>query len=48
MESKMKAPKLVHLTRKEQVEIDGGSQRKDSKRESWFNAIWEKLIAVGY
>lgn len=39
MESKVKEPKLVDLTTKEQVEIDGGSQRKDAKLSNWWNMI---------
>lgn len=39
MESKMKELKLVDLTTKEQVEIEGGSQRMDGKQSDF----WQKL-----
>lgn len=46
MESKMKELKLVDLTTKEQIEIDGGSQRMDGKRENWLAALWGKFTAA--
>jgi len=36
---KIKETKLVNLTTKEQLEIDGGNYRKDEKLSNWWNMI---------
>lgn len=39
---------LIDLSEFEQKNIEGGSEREDSKRSGWFNAMWEKIIGVGF
>lgn len=46
MKNKTKKTELVDLTTEEQVKIDGGSERKDSKREGWLAALWGKFTAA--
>ena len=44
MESKMEKLQVVELTVREQIEIDGGSQRKDAKLSNWWNMITTILL----
>lgn len=45
MEKKLKKINVRELDEKEVVEIEGGSERKDEKRESWFDSIWGILTS---
>jgi len=42
MESKIEKTRMIELTVKEQIEIDGGSERTDEKR----SGFWEKLTQL--
>ncbi|MCY4781209.1 hypothetical protein ORI89_16220 [Sphingobacterium sp. UT-1RO-CII-1] len=37
---------LIELNECELREIDGGSQRKDEKRNGWYGIIWTKILGL--
>lgn len=48
MESKIKQTELIDLTTTEQIEIDGGSERKDAKQANILELLWAKLTGATY
>lgn len=46
MKATIKHLKLVDLTTTEQIEIDGGSERKDEKQANILELLWAKLTGA--
>ncbi|WP_164112804.1 MULTISPECIES: hypothetical protein [Sphingobacterium] len=46
MKTTIKQLKLVDLTTTEQIEIDGGSERKDEKQTNILELLWAKLTGA--